>query len=109
MKCLIVEGRSDKERLQRVLAEDVTIVCTNGTIGQTALEELLAPYEHYTLYTFFDADKSGDALRKLMMCTYPEAIQLQTTKMYKQVAETPKRFLANVLAREGIRVKIDRI
>lgn len=49
------------------------------------------------------------SLRKLMKRTYPEAIQLQTIKMYKQVAETPKRFLANILAREGMRVKIDRI
>lgn len=108
MKCLVVEGRSDKERLQSVLQEAIPIICTNGTIGQTTLEELLAPYDDYDIYTFFDADKSGDALRKLMMRTYPEAIQLQTIRTYKQVAETPKRFLANVLAREGMRVKIDR-
>lgn len=105
MKCLLVEGLSDKIRLTQVIAEPIIILCTNGTISQTTLEELLAPYEDYELYTLFDEDKSGDKLRQLMKRTYPEAIQLHTTRTYKQVAETPPRFLVTIVARAGIRIK----
>lgn len=42
-KCLIVEGRSDKLQIEPILNENVTILCTNGTIGVHQLEELLDP------------------------------------------------------------------
>ena len=32
-KVLIVEGRQDKLQIQPLLAEDVPILCTNGTIS----------------------------------------------------------------------------
>lgn len=51
-KCLIVEGRSDKLQIEPILNENVTILCTNGTIGVHQLEELLDPYESCELFTF---------------------------------------------------------
>lgn len=42
-KCLIVEGRSDKLQIEPILNENVTILCTNGTIGVHQLEELIDP------------------------------------------------------------------
>ncbi|GGG24200.1 hypothetical protein GCM10007425_18330 [Lysinibacillus alkalisoli] len=106
MKCLIVEGRSDKLQVAQVLTEeDVVILCTNGTISVTSLEELLAPFEMYELYTFFDADASGDKLRQIMDRVYPEAMHLNTTRLYKEVALTPLRFIAAVLSRAHFTVR----
>ena len=98
-KCLIVEGRSDKLRIAPILNEDVTILCTNGTIGVHQLEELIDPYEQYELFTFFDADTSGDKLRALMDRHYPEAEHLRTMPTYKEVETTPRRVLAAILLR----------
>lgn len=39
-KVIIVEGKSDKIKVREVLIEPAEIVCTNGTIGQTELEDL---------------------------------------------------------------------
>lgn len=96
-KCIIVEGRSDKLKLAPILAEDVTIVCTNGTISEEALLELIEPYEECMLYTFFDADKSGDYLRKLMKRIYSEATHLFVPRTYMEVANAPRKVLAQLL------------
>ena len=42
-KILIVEGRQDKYKFNRLLAEDIPILCTNGTISASNLEELIDP------------------------------------------------------------------
>ncbi len=39
-KVIIVEGKSDKIKVREVLIEPAEIICTNGTIGQTELEDL---------------------------------------------------------------------
>ncbi|MEG0449953.1 MAG: toprim domain-containing protein [Lysinibacillus sp.] len=96
-KCLIVEGRSDKLRIAPIINEAVEIICTNGTIGVNQLEELLEPFEDYELYTFFDADASGDKLRALMNRHFPEAQHLRTLPTYKEVETTPNRVLASIL------------
>jgi len=98
-KCLIVEGRSDKIQIEPILNENVKILCTNGTIGVHQLEELLDPYEGCELYTFFDADTSGDKLRALMDRHYPEAEHLRTMPTYKEVETTPRKVLAAILLR----------
>ena len=40
-KVIIVEGVSDKKRVQPVLNQDVEIICTNGTISQDKLDQLV--------------------------------------------------------------------
>ncbi|MGG0656682.1 hypothetical protein [Rummeliibacillus pycnus] len=96
-KVLIVEGRQDKLQIQPILAEDIPILCTNGTISASKLEELIYPYEEYELYAFFDEDYSGDCLRALMKKEYPEACHLRTLSLYKQVEATPRKYLARIL------------
>ena len=41
------------------------------------------------VYTFFDRDKSGDYLRKMMRRTYSEAVQLVLPVQFNGVAEAP--------------------
>lgn len=96
-KCIIVEGRSDMLKLEPIFAEEVKIICTNGTISEDALLELIEPYEECMLYTFFDADKSGEHLRKLMKRIYSEATHLSVPKTYREVANAPRKVLAQLL------------
>jgi len=96
-KCIIVEGRSDMMKLAPIFAEEVKIVCTNGTISEDALLELLEPYEECELYTFFDADQSGDKFRKLMKRIYSEATHLNVPKTYMEMANAPRKVLAQLL------------
>ncbi len=105
MICILVEGRSDKLKLEEVLAQEAIVLCTNGTISEEALLELLEPYEHLGLYTLFDADKSGEKLRKLMKRVYSDAIQLEIPKQYLEVADTPKSILVELLNEVKIKTK----
>ncbi|WP_097073859.1 toprim domain-containing protein [Ureibacillus xyleni] len=96
-KCIIVEGRSDKLNIEPIFAEDVQIICTNGTISEDALLDLLEPFEECRFYTLFDADKSGEKLRKLTKRIYSEAVHLFIPRTYIEVANAPKKVLAQLL------------
>lgn len=102
---IIVEGRQDKLRLEPILAEQVTIICTNGTVSPSRLEELMQPFEQCELYAFFDADESGGKLRRLFKQFYPEANHLYTLPVYGGVENTSRYYLAQVLMNEGFAVK----
>jgi len=96
-KCIVVEGRADKLRIEPILAEEVTILCTNGTISEVDLIDLLEAYEHDEIVTFFDADKNGEKLRKLMKRAYPEAQQFIIPQQYIEVEKTPTVILRDLL------------
>ncbi|MBD8033254.1 MULTISPECIES: toprim domain-containing protein [Solibacillus] len=104
-KCIVVEGRADKMRLIPLLAEEVTILCTNGTISEVNLIELLEDYEHYEIVTMFDADKNGEKLRKLMNRAYPEVKQLIIPQEYVEVEKTPTIILRNLLIQAKFSIK----
>lgn len=96
-KCIIVEGRADKLKIEPIISEKVIIVCTNGTIGEDALLDLIEPYEHCKLFTLFDADKPGEKLRKQTKRLYSEATHLYIPKTYIEVENTPRKVLAQIL------------
>lgn len=103
--CIIVEGRSDKLRVEPLLAEAAIVMCTNGTISEDALIELLAPYEQLDFITLFDADKNGEKLRKLMKRCYSDTVQLTIPTEYVEVAETPAPILQQLLRQARVAVK----
>ncbi|MCG7345431.1 hypothetical protein MHZ92_14940 [Sporosarcina sp. ACRSL] len=103
-KVLIVEGGSDRKRVQKVLAEPVEVICTNGTISPYHIEEMLMPYEECEIFVFLDADKSGEKIRALFKRYFPEAIHLYTERAYRQVETTPYRVLAAILLSENFEV-----
>ena len=105
-KCIIVEGRADKLQLEGVLAEQVLILCTNGTKGEVGLLDMLEPYEDMPFYTMFDRDKSGEQLRRIMKRIYSDAIQFTVPKPFIQVEETPRPILAELLKKQGFSVRI---
>lgn len=103
-KVIIVEGISDKNRIAPLIAESVTILCTNGTVSATRLEELLLPFEGQDIIVLVDADKSGEKLRKLVKREFPEARHFYIDRHYKEVATTPLRILIDVLIAANVRV-----
>jgi toprim domain protein len=103
-KVIVVEGRSDKSRIAPLIAEPVTILCTNGTVSASRLEELLLPYEDLDIIILVDADKSGEQLRKLVKREFPEARHFYINRSYKEVAATPIRILLDVLISANVQV-----
>jgi toprim domain protein len=104
-KVIVVEGRSDKQRIQKVLGEPIEIICTNGTVSASRLEELLVPYEQDDMYIFVDADSSGEKLRALIKREFPGALHLYTDVTYREVATTPLKVIATILIGADIEVR----
>lgn len=99
-KVIIVEGKTDRERLKQILAEPVEIVCTYGTMSEDKLEELIWPLADLDdVYILVDADDAGNKLRNQLKRELPNAVHLYTRRMFREVATTPNEFLAEVLAK----------
>lgn len=103
-KVIVVEGTSDKRNVLKVVSEPVEIICTNGTISLSKLDELIDTLYDKDVYILVDADTSGDKLRKLFKREFPEAKHLYIDKSYREVATAPKNHLATVLLKANIDV-----
>ncbi len=103
-KVLIVEGKSDKNKVKRIVKEPVEIICTNGTISITKLDELIEFLENKDVYILVDADFSGEKLRKQLKREFPQAEHLYIDRMYREVATAPVQHLATVLIGANIDV-----
>jgi len=97
-KVIIVEGKTDRERLLQILAEPVEIICTYGTLSADKIEELILPlHDEDDVYILVDADHAGNKLRSQLKRELPNARHLYTRKMYREVARTPIEYLADLL------------
>lgn len=105
-KVIIVEGLTDKRELAKIITEDVTIICTNGTLGIEKFDELLDKYDldNQDVYIFADEDDSGIRLRKQLTRELPHAEHIYISSEFKEVATTPGEVLANALAAKNIKV-----
>lgn len=79
-KVIIVEGKSDKQKLKEVISEPVTIICTNGTISTSKLDQLVDDLFGKDVYILADSDDAGDKLRKQFRKEFPEALHLLSTE-----------------------------
>lgn len=98
-KLIIVEGITDKQQLEKVLTEDVTIVCTHGTLGVEESDELIEEYEldYRDVYILTDQDDPGKKLRRQLTQELPHAMHLYVDREYREVAATPTEVLARLL------------
>lgn len=96
-KVIIVEGISDRNKIKKIIKEPVEIICTNGTIASTTLEEWVETWFDRDLYILVDADGSGEKLRQKLKREFPNAVHLYIDKAYREVATTPNYHLASVL------------
>ncbi len=103
-KVIIVEGKSDKQKLKEVISEPVTIICTNGTISTSKLDQLVDDLLGKDVYILADSDDAGDKLRKQFRKEFPEALHLFVDKMYREVAASPTAHIASVLLAANIDV-----
>lgn len=103
-KVIIVEGKSDKKKVSVIIKEPVEIICTNGTIGLSKLDEMVEFLENKQVYILADADEAGEKLRKLFKRELPEANHIYIDKTYREVATAPEKHLAEVLLSANIDV-----
>ncbi len=103
-KVLIVEGKSDKDKVQRIVNEPIEIICTNGTISHTKLDEWIEFLDDKEVFILVDADTAGEKLRKLFRREFPHAEHLYIDRMYREVATAPVHHLATVLLGANIDV-----
>ncbi|MBO1510894.1 toprim domain-containing protein [Metabacillus bambusae] len=103
-KVLIVEGKSDKKKVLNVLNESIEIICTNGTISVTKLDELIDELFLKDVYILVDSDDAGDRLRKQFKREFPEASHIYIDRSYREVATAPDHHVASVLLSANIDV-----
>lgn len=107
-KVIIVEGLSDKRKIEEILDEEVTIICTNGTLSIHRFDELLETYnlDENDVYIFVDEDRSGLKLRKQLARELPHADHIYIHSDYREVATTPYKILASLLAQKHFDVRL---
>ncbi len=61
-KVIIVEGKSDKKRVQQVIAEPVNIICTHGTMSIDKIDNMIETLYDKQVYVLADSDDEGEKL-----------------------------------------------
>ncbi|HLR79897.1 MAG TPA: toprim domain-containing protein [Bacillota bacterium] len=107
-KVVIVEGKTDKQQIEKIIAEPLTIICTHGTLGIEEFDELLETYDldHQDVYICVDEDEPGLELRKQLTGELPHAKHIRVPSECKEVATTPLDVLAMSFKRQGIIVNL---
>jgi len=105
-KIIIVEGLTDKNQLEKVITEHVTILCTHGTFDLERFDELLEIYDldNRDVYILVDEDESGMKLRNQLIQELPHAHQIYISEEFKEVASTPENVLAHILVSHNIQI-----
>ncbi len=105
-KIIIVEGRSDKHHIRRVITEPVTILCTYGTFSIEYFDELLEAYDldNQDVYIFVDEDDSGIELRRQLAHELSHAKHIRINSEFKEVETTPLKEVAYALLGQNIAV-----
>ena len=103
-KVIIVEGKSDKNKVKKIINEPIEIICTNGTISMNKMDELVESLVDKDIYILVDADEAGEKLRKQLKREFPEAKHLHIDRMYREVATASVKHLATILLSANIDV-----
>ncbi|MFC4103050.1 toprim domain-containing protein [Paenibacillus xanthanilyticus] len=103
---IIVEGKNDRSRLRRVLAEEVPIFCTYGTPSTNQIETLRKQVGDKQAYLFTDNDSSGKRIRGMLRDAFPDAEHIYTRRGYPGVEKTPEDYLIEQLEKAGLEAYI---
>lgn len=106
-KIIIVEGKTDKKQVEKVIDDRVIILCTHGTFGIERFDEMLEKYQldDREVFILVDEDEAGIELRKELKAELPHAEHIYINGDYREVATTPENILATLLAGKYIDVK----
>lgn len=108
-KVIIVEGASDRKKIKNIVKDPIDIICTNGTIGISKLEELVDSLYDKDVFILVDADESGEKLRKQLKRELPKAKHLYIDKVYREVASAPNFHLASILLKGNIDIHVEHL
>lgn len=98
---IIVEGKNDRNRLRKVLREEVHILCTYGTPGTAQLDMLRKQTGDSQVFIFTDNDSSGKRIRGILRDQFPDAEHIYTRRGYPGVEKTPLEYLLEQLQKAG--------
>lgn len=98
-KVIVVEGKHDKLRLQKVLTEPVHIICTNGTMGIGKLDEMIEDLYHHKVYIMTDSDKAGRKIRAWFKRHLSESNHIHIDPKYGEVGNCPLDYLARIMTK----------
>jgi toprim domain protein len=99
---IIVEGKNDKNRLKRLLSEEIVIYCTFGTPSTDTIEDLKKKVGFSDVYLFTDNDSSGKRIRGILRDAFPDSEQIYTRRGYAGVEGTPEEYLIVQLEKAGL-------
>ena len=99
---IIVEGKNDRSRLRRLLTDDITILCTFGTLNSAKLDSLRKQVKDQEVYLFMDNDSSGKKIRGVLRDPFPDAQHIYTRRGYAGVEGTPDEYLIAQLEKAGL-------
>lgn len=94
---ILVEGKHDKEHLQKLLPPDVMILCTFGLPTEERMAWIKEQVSEAEVYIFTDNDAMGRRIRGILSEQFPDAVHLHTRREYGGVEKTPEEFLREVL------------
>lgn len=104
-KVIIVEGKSDKKRVQQVIAEPINIICTHGTMSIDKLDDMIETLYEKQVFVLADSDDEGEKIRKWFKRHLSECEHIYVDKTFCEVARCPKNYLAHVLSKHGFTVR----
>ena len=104
-KVIIVEGKSDKKRVQQVIAEPINIICTHGTMSIDKLDDMIETLYDKQVFVLEDSDDEGEKIRKWFKRHLSECEHIYVDKTFCEVARCPKNYLAHVLSKHGFTVR----
>ena len=103
-KVIIVEGKSDKKRVQQVIAEPINIICTHGTMSIDKLDDMIETLYEKQVFVLADSDDEGEKIRKWFKRHLSECENISMWIKHF-VARCPKNYLAHVLSKHGFTVR----
>lgn len=99
---IIVEGKNDRERLRRLLSDEIRILCTYGSPNAERIEQLRRQVGRRFVFLFTDNDARGRKIRAVLRDAFPDAEQLYTRRDYAGVEGTPDEYLVQQLEKAGL-------
>src|SRR5699024_2384302 len=105
-RIIIVEGLTDKRQIEKVITDEITIVCTNGTLGVEKIDEMLEGYDldHKDVNILDDEDDVGMKLRKQLAHELPHTEHSYVSSEFHEVETTPENVLATTIVDKDIMV-----
>src|SRR5699024_1733514 len=103
-RIIIVEVLTDKRQIEKVITDEITIVCTKGTLGVEKFDEMLEGYDldHKDVYILDEENDAGMKHRKQLAHVLPHAEHIYVSCEFREVVTTPEDVLATALVDKDI-------